>query len=150
MALTPSEYQKIMHEGFPLSAAMNSRVAVFSEPEVVIEVPLEGNSNPHHTAFGGSINTALILAGWSRTFWYVQDIASSIDIVIASAEIKFLAPVAETIRAIAPAPDARALEGFFKGWKENQKGRLYLSCHVERADGVRAAEYQAKYVVLPQ
>ena len=66
---------------------------------VEISVPLPGNRNDKGTMFGGSVYSAMVLAGWKLCVEQARSLDLTGDIVIRSSSISFLRPMKSELRA---------------------------------------------------
>ena len=102
---------------------------------------LAGNRNDKGTMFGGSVYSAMVLAGWLLSIEQGQAAGRSGDIVIKDSSIAFLRPV--TGRLIATATPAGAPA-------ETRHGNLAFRIRVVADDeqGERCAEFEGNYRLL--
>ncbi len=85
--------QACFAQQIPLSRAMQVCVQRADDAGLTLAVPLAANVNPHGTAFGGSLYSAALLAGWGQIFLQLQRESRQGEIVIAQASMQYLAPV---------------------------------------------------------
>ena len=108
---------------------------------VVMSVPLAGNRNDKGTMFGGSVYSAMVLAGWSLCGEIGKAEGMDGDIVIKESSIAFLRPVAGrlTVTANTDAPPVHT-----------RNGNLAFEIRVvaEDEDGGRCAEFSGSYRLL--
>jgi len=72
-----------------------------SSERVAIEVPLAGNRNDKGTAFGGSLYSAMVLAGWRLCEQTAVAMGLTGDIVVKDSRIDFLRPADADMLAVA-------------------------------------------------
>ena len=111
------------------------------EERVVMSVPLVGNRNDKGTMFGGSVYSAMVLAGWSLSIELGKAAGRSGDIVIKDSSIAFLRPVTGRLTVTATPAGATA---------ETRHGNLAFRVRVvaEDEDGQRCAEFEGNYRLL--
>ncbi len=113
-----------------------------AEPErVVMSVPLDGNRNDKGTMFGGSVYSAMVLAGWILCIEQGKAAGSEGDIVIKDSSIAYLRPVNGRLTVTATAAGAPA---------QTRRGNLAFRIRVvaDDADGQRCAEFEGNYRLL--
>ena len=126
---TPTALTTYLHHHIPLTAAMQLSVQQASEQGLTLQLPLAPNHNHQGTAFGGSLSTAATVAAWSYLSGRLAANRVRAVVVVARAEQRFLAPVAEdfVVHAIAPTESNWA-----EFWQRLQhKGRANLTLTAE-------------------
>jgi thioesterase domain-containing protein len=108
---------------------------------VVMSVPLDGNRNDKGTMFGGSVYSAMVLAGWTLCIEQGKAVGRDGDIVIKDSSVAFLRPVTGRLRVTATPAGAPA---------QTRSGHLAFRIHVvaDDADGQRCAEFEGNYRLL--
>ena len=122
--MTPQALEAYLHAHIPLSAAMQARVVRAGPEGVVLEAPLEPNRNHRSTAFGGSVSTLAILAGWTLVHVLLRHAGSDARTVIQRSGVYFHLPVTEHFQARAIPPSASEWSRFQEALERWQKGRL--------------------------
>ncbi len=139
---------KTWHETIPMSKAMNLQVSHFDGNELFTSCELSFNKNLHNTMFAGSIYTLATLTGWAWCYMLLNKYNIMGDIVLANADIKYLAPiegcaVGYTGKALISTDEA----AFAK--KLSVKGRSSLSLTVNVMSGdMKAATFVGKFAVI--
>ncbi|UJF22487.1 thioesterase domain-containing protein [Shewanella sp. OMA3-2] len=111
--------------------------------QLITTAPLAPNINLHQTMFAGSIYTLMTLTGWGMV-WLQQQLASvKGDIVLADAQVKYIAPVHQqpSAKVIWPALDLSPLA---RGRRVKVELTVELWC-----DDVLCARFCGVYVSLP-
>jgi thioesterase domain-containing protein len=108
---------------------------------VVMSVPLAGNRNDKGTMFGGSVYSAMVLAGWTLSIELGKAAGRTGDIVIKDSSIAFLRPVTGRLTVTATAAGAPA---------QTRRGNLAfrISVVAEDEQGQRCAEFEGNYRLL--
>ena len=75
------EFEQFLHKQIPVTKIMEFSVMDFSSSKVRISAKLEPNKNHHSTAFGGSINCLMTVAGWSLMYANLKEIDPDAHIV---------------------------------------------------------------------
>jgi thioesterase domain-containing protein len=111
--------------------------------ELITTAPLAPNINLHQTMFAGSIYTLMTLTGWGMV-WLQQQLASVTgDIVLADAQVKYIAPVHQqpSAKVIWPVLDLSPLA---RGRRVKVELTVELWCQ-----DVLCARFCGVYVSLP-
>ncbi len=137
--------QKLFDEQIPLSRAMQVKVAGWDGAELLLTAPLVPSRNHHGTAFGGSLYTLGLLAGWgvvSLRLWAASIVA---EVVVQRAAANYLRPVTQVLQAsCGPVPDAD-WERFVARLGRRGQGRLGLVSTISSADH-EAFQMHAQFV----
>ena len=121
--------QQKIRKGIPLSGTMEFEITKLTPNSIRVRAPLAPNVNVHGTGFAGSIYSIAVLAGWALCT-HIMDVRGMVgDLVVASADIKYRAPVTGDILASSEASEADC-ERFHDSFKESGKGRLSLTVEV--------------------
>ncbi|HTB33667.1 MAG TPA: YiiD C-terminal domain-containing protein [bacterium] len=88
-----AELQAALFEEIPLTRAMGMAVAEAGPDLVRLELPLEPNHNHKHTAFGGSLYSAAVLAGWGVLWCALKERGLAAQVVISGSGDRFLKAV---------------------------------------------------------
>ena len=108
---------------------------------VAITVPLHGNRNDKGTMFGGSVYSAMVLAGWKLCGEQAAEAGLFGDIVVRDSSVSFLRPVTGDLTAVAlPLSPPR----------KTQRGNYAFDISVTASDskGKRCAEFNGGYRLL--
>lgn len=134
---------EIWHNTIPVSEFMQITPESYHDDTLSVSAPLAPNINLHHTMFAGSIYTLMTLTGWGAV-WLNQGLCQvEGDIVLAKADIRYLAPVGAKPVAKVRWPDAD-LSGLAKGRKVKVTLQVVLYC-----DDKCCARFEGTYVSLP-
>ena len=98
---------------------------------LVLTFPLQPNLNHNSTAFGGSLSSALMLAGWSLTHARLRHLEYDTILVVSRSETRFLTPVEGDFRAICEQGDGKAWDFFRECLDRRGRGKLRLRTRVE-------------------
>ncbi len=127
--MTESNLEKIeeyLHEQIPATRYMGIRAISRNAEEIRFSAPLKPNLNHRQTAFGGSIATIGILAGWAFIHFNLQDLELSSRLVIKKSTIDFLEPITGDFEASCKAPDPEKWGIFLKNLKQYKMARIDL------------------------
>ena len=132
----------------PLARSMALTVASHSDEAVTLAAPLLPNINDKGCAFGGSLASALTLAGWALVKRATDARGYSSDIYVQDSAIRYLAPVWQDFTAVAQLAEGASFDAFFRMLADRGKARIRIQCTVPLADGSTAAILQAHFVAL--
>jgi thioesterase domain-containing protein len=116
----------------PISQALGAEVLKFDGDSIRVAAPLEPNLNHRNTAFGGSLATLGILAGWALVNFNLLELNLPCRVVIQKSEMEFLSPVDRAFEAVARKPET--WETFVKTLQRRGKARLELSSDILVSD----------------
>jgi thioesterase domain-containing protein len=120
--------QNRLDREFPLVRHIGVEVERADDRGVVLRAPLALNSNHKGTAFGGSLFSLAVLAGWAWTTRYLAVRGIDADAVIQESTVRYLAPATGELRAVLHAPEA--LEKFRRMLERAGRGRMRLQVDV--------------------
>jgi thioesterase domain-containing protein len=136
---------------FALAAHIGVVVEAAGDAGVILRAPLAPNANYKGTAFGGSLFSLAVLAGWAWLTRYLAAHALLADAVVQESTIRYLVPVHGEFRATLCAPTLAQIEKFRKMMQRAGRGRIRLSVDIHSGDtlatqfeGVFAAALRAK------
>jgi thioesterase domain-containing protein len=138
--------QEMLSSQIPLTRAMGLKVEAVS-PEVRLSAPLEPNHNHKCTAFGGSLYSAAVLAGWGWLWLWMREKGLLGHVVIQSGQADYLKPVEGAFTAHCQGPEAEDLERFEKALARKGRAKITLCCEVRTGAGV-ALRYVGIYAVM--
>ncbi len=142
--------QNYLLQNIPISAAMGVKVDLASTQQVILNAPLANNINHKKTAFGGSLHAVATLACWSLLHLNLLKLSEDhFQIVIASSEVAYLAPVISDFTADCRMVDLESLEWnrFVKMFQKKGKGRIKLNAIILQENQL-CVEYSGVFVAL--
>ena len=101
---------------------------------VALHAPLAPNSNYKGTAFGGSLFSVAVLAGWAWVTRYLAAADLAADAVIQESTMRYLAPVEGALRAAVVAPSKIQVDKFRKMLERAGRGRINLTVQIHQGD----------------
>jgi thioesterase domain-containing protein len=126
---------------------MAVRALEFDGDRVVLAAPLAPNVNHRETAFGGSVATLAILAGWARVHFEVIGSGHTVHTVIQRSSVRYDAPVLSPFRAVCEPVPQEAWDRLMRGLDRHGKGRVRVDVRIE-ADEAVVARFEGTYVAL--
>ncbi|MGA9332758.1 MAG: YiiD C-terminal domain-containing protein [Rudaea sp.] len=143
-----NEVELAMFGEIPLARAMRLRVRSHDDDELVLAAPLAPNINDKGCAFGGSLVSALTLAGWGLIYLRLRASAYDCDIYVQDSQVRYLAPVWSDFEAHARLADGESWNDFVAMLQARGRGRLRMECTVGLDDGKDACTLQARFAVI--
>lgn len=138
------QLQQTWHETIPLSKAMNIQASFYDEYKFVTSCEPTFNKNLHNTMFAGSIYTLATLTGWGWMYLRLAKENRQGDIVLATADIKYLKPLAGPGQAIVTSDD---VAGDLSPMDNDRHGKLNIKVSVYCGDTL-CAIFQGKFVAI--
>lgn len=137
--------QETLIAEIPISAAMGLKVGEFAAGMLRLTAPLAPNINHKDTAFAGSLNAVLTLAGWSM-FWLIARSAGiPANVVIQDSAIRYLRPVARDFAAECRLPAPAEIERCMLMLRRKGRARLEFAAEIREA-GELAVAFSGRYV----
>ncbi|WP_448556729.1 bifunctional GNAT family N-acetyltransferase/hotdog fold thioesterase [Thalassotalea montiporae] len=133
----------IWHQTIPMSKAMNLQVSFYNSEQLFTHCDVAFNKNLHDTMFAGSIYTLATLTGWGWVYMKLTESELSGDIVLADANIRYLAPIAG---AGVGYTHTSLASGDLTSLAAAQKAKMQVEVHILSGDKV-AAIFTGKFVI---
>lgn len=130
---------------FPLAVHIGAVVESAADAALVLRAPLAPNSNHQDTAFGGSLFSVAVLAGWAWLTRHLAMAALDAHAVIQESTMRYLAPVRHALHATLEAPRRAELEKFDRMMARAGRGRIRLRVVIEDG-GEPAAQFEGLFV----
>lgn len=143
--MTPSTLQSFILDQIPLVEALGVSIVRVDDELAELTAPLEPNRNHLGTAFGGSLGTILILAGYSWLYNAIEARGRKCHVVLKTSSVEYILPVNDTIKAIARAPALADFEKFLEAYEKKGTGRITIEASIESASGV-ACKFRGEFV----
>ncbi len=138
--------QQTLAQDIPITQHMGITVERYDDKGLILKAPLAGNTNPKGTAFAGSINALLTLAGWGLIWLILKELDVVGDVVIQNSSISYLRPVTGDFAAICHKPDRDNIARLKQALKKRGKARMELSAEIYQGDVV-VVEFKGRYVM---
>ena len=138
---------RLLATEIPLLAAMQIHISHYDGATLTLQAPLSANSNPHGTAFGGSIATLGIACGWAWTHLWLGNAQLPNKLVIQKHSVDYLKPVKADFLAICHAPSPEVLNDFENALRTHGKANIALDITTQSAEQL-AARHQAIYAAV--
>lgn len=142
------ELQAVLHHEIPLSRQMGLAVHQYNGVCLALRAPLAPNINHKATAFAGSLNAVMTLAGWGTVWLLLVERGLHGTIVIQESSTRYLLPVGHDFTATCRVPQADETERFLAGLRRRGKARLALKVEILDGDGRVAVAFTGMYVAF--
>jgi thioesterase domain-containing protein len=133
------------HE-IPITGHIGIRVASYDGKSLVLGASLEPNINHKATAFAGSLNSLVTLAGWGLIWLLLREWNISATTVIQDSACNYKRPVTRDFTATCFKPDDAELAYFARMLREKGRARLELQAEMRENDLI-AVSFSGRYVV---
>lgn len=141
-----AELTDFLRRSIPLTQALDVHVAEAADGRVRLIAPLAANLNHHGTAFGGSLATLGILAGWTVLHMSLEDAGVAASLVVRHVELDYLAPVDRDLIADSALPQAD-WPRFVETLQRGRRARIDVESQLRGS--AEAVRVKASYVALP-
>jgi len=146
-----AQLTQLLQQQIPLSRALGITLTDYRDRRLSVSAPLAPNINHKQTAFGGSLYSVAVLAGWAlvnlRLSEYSTQLQQRAEVVIYHSDMSYLAPVnhdfVATVRQSEPLRQARFIERLLR----HGKSSCLESIEIFQQDMLKA-RLNAKYVVV--
>ncbi len=138
--------QDVFYREIPISLSLGLQVKKYHKDQLTLFAPLEPNINHKCTAFGGSLYSVAVLAGWGMLYMTLLKEGLSGQIVIYESSVKYHKPVDMDFNAVCELTDADSLKSFIKILRKKGRGRIMLESRIMCGSDV-AMSFSGMYVV---
>lgn len=129
----------------PLAREMQVRVAGYDGNSLVLQAPLAPNVNDKGTAFGGSLYSLAVLAGWGLLSIKLKEENFAGEVVIHESKVSYRLPVTGDLEARCTAPGEPEYTRFIEDLRVTGKGGISLEVRIMRGSRV-AVQFSGSYV----
>lgn len=134
--MTPASLARLnrrIETAIPLARAADIRLEAGAQDTLTARAPFAANSNPHGSAFGGSLYVAALVAGYAQTVWLLDNARLQGSVVIRHAQADYRSPLHGDIAATVEPIDTGTYQRFLKGARRRGRGRIDLTIAVADA-----------------
>lgn len=132
----------------PLARAARISVESYDGQSLILSAPLDENINDKGTAFGGSLYNLCVSAAWGMSSLKAKELGCHGELVVAKAEIEYLRPLRETLKAHAEAPSEDVLQHFQESYMRHGKGKFEVNVLIKDSQNQDCAKFVGKYALL--
>jgi thioesterase domain-containing protein len=138
--------QTLEHE-IPLTRHLQLQVLACDERGLTLGAPLAPNINHKRTAFAGSLNSVVTLAGWGLLWLILRQQGIAARVVIQDSSCSYLRPVSSDFTAFCARPEPAEIARISEALRK--RGRARIELHVEIRNGTQVAvDFTGRYVML--
>ncbi len=138
--------QTLEHE-IPLTGHLELRVLSYDEQGLTIGAPLAPNINHKRTAFAGSLNSVVTLAGWGLLWLILHEQEIPARVVIQDSSCNYLRPVSEDFTAFCPKPSPAEITKIVESLRKRGRARIGLHVEIRNATDL-AVSFTGRYVMV--
>jgi thioesterase domain-containing protein len=139
--------QETLYREIPITKHLGITVESYDDEQLTLKAPIEPNRNHKQTAFAGSLNAVMTLAGWGLLWLVLGEQGLATTIVIQDSESSYLRPVTNDFSARCRKPNSARLVRFENILRNKGKARLELLAEIDVGEEV-AVLFKGRYVVF--
>lgn len=128
---------------------MRVRVVAVTANRIVLRAPLQPNRNHQQTAFGGSISTLALLAGWALVHARLEAEGVAHNLVVKDQETSYLHAITDPLVAEATLKSEADWVRFTKTMKRHHKAAITVGAELKQGT-TPAARFRATFVAFAQ
>ncbi len=141
------ELQETLAREIPITNHLGISIESYDETALTLKAPLQQNINHKSTAFAGSLNALLTLAGWGLLWLILKERGLHVQIVIQKSMSNYLRPVTRDFSARCHKPDPAYIARLETTLRKKGKARLELQSEIREGDIV-AVTFSGRYVIF--
>jgi len=141
------ELQETFAREIPITQHLGICIESYDDAGLTLKAPLQQNINHKFTAFAGSLNALLTLAGWGLLWLLLKERDMHAQIVIQESMSSYLRPVTRDFSARCHKPDPTQLARLETTLRKKGKARLELQAEIKEGDIV-AVSFSGRYVIF--
>jgi len=141
------ELQETLAREIPITNHLGISIESYDETGLTLKAPLQQNINHKSTAFAGSLNALLTLAGWGLLWLILKERGLHVQIVIQESMSNYLRPVTRDFSARCHKPDPAYIARLETTLRKKGKARLELQSEIREGDIV-AVTFSGRYVIF--
>lgn len=132
----------------PITQYLNMRSYEYDGSSFALAIDLAPSLNDKLTAFGGSLYCVSVMCGWGMTYLQCRQRGINPNMVVAHAEIDYLAPVDdEIIVARCHHPDSQHWDAFVDGVRKRGRAKTTVAATID-CGGSPAVRFSGTYAVI--
>ena len=136
------------YAAMPPVAAMQLRAVACDGDVLRLEAPLAANVNDKGCAFGGSMASAMTLAGWGLLTTKLAEAGLVAEVYVADSQLKYLKPLYADLVAEAWLEPATDWGVVLRGLRDRGRARATVAARVVDPGGEVVAEFSGRYAAL--
>ena len=131
----------------PLVREMRIEVLGEAGGRLRLRAPLGPNVNDKGSAFGGSLASVMILAGWALATLRLEAAGLEADVYVADSSLRYLAPLEDALHAEAWLEEGD-WEGFIATFRQRGRARCRIAACVRLPGGGEATTFSGRFAAL--
>lgn len=143
-----TNFEHALRADIPLARAMQLRVHDYDGDNLGLSAPLAPNINDKGCAFGGSLVSALTLAGWGLIVLKLRALGRDCDVYVQDSQVRYLAPVWTDFIARARLAEGESWDAFLAALDTHGRTRTRVACRVALEAGDDACTLEARFVAI--
>lgn len=143
---TISQLRETLHTEIPLTRAIGIDVVDYSGECLTLTAPLQPNTNHKDTAFGGSLYSVAVLAGWGLIHLKLKQLAVPAHIVIQHSKVDYICPVTDDISAVCCFESQPQIDRFLRTYESKGRARIELNAIIRQGE-MDAVLFHGRYVI---
>lgn len=136
------------YAAMPPVAAMRLRAVARDGDRLRLHAPLAENVNDKGCAFGGSMASAMTLAGWGLLTLRLAEAGLAAEVYVADSTLRYLKPLYADLVAEASLEPGTDWEAVLRGLRERGRARASVLARVLDPDGQVVAEFTGRFAAL--
>jgi len=138
--------QETLNQEIPITQHLGIIVESYDNKCLILKAPLAQNINHKGTAFAGSLNALVTLAGWGQIWLLLKELGIPGKIVIQDSSSNYLLPVQRDFLAICHKPDTHYIAKMEAMLQKRGKARIELNAEIYN-DKAIAVAFKGRYVI---
>jgi len=134
-------------QAMPPVAALGLRIAGYDGARLRLHAPLAANVNDKGCAFGGSLASLMMLAGWGLATLQLQAHGLDAAVYVADSQVRYLTPLFGDLEASAWLADG-GWDAVRASLRDTGRASMVLNAEVAGDGGRSAASGRARYVAI--
>jgi thioesterase domain-containing protein len=136
------------YRAMPPVAAMRLQAVDGDDAMLRLVAPLAENVNDKGCAFGGSLASAMTLAGWGWLVLRLAEAGIEAEVYVADSQLRYVRPLYEDLVAEARLAPGVDWDAVLRGLRERGRARAEMFARVIAADGAEAATFAGRFALI--
>lgn len=136
-----------LHKHIPMTSHMGVRVVRFDKTSICLTTPLAPNLNHRESAFGGSIASLAVVAGWTLIHLRLEEHAFRGRLVIQHSTTEFQRPIEDDFETYCSLASPKQWNRFVDTLSRRGKARLTLKSESKVGERTMAV-HEGTYVAI--
>ena len=136
------------YRAMPPVAAMRLQAVACDGARLRLEAPLAANVNDKGCAFGGSMASAMTLAGWGLMTLRIAEAGVGAEVYVADSRLRYLKPLYSDLVAEATLEAGTDWDAVLRSLRERGRARAGLVARIVDADGTAVADFAGRFAAM--